>query len=95
MSGLPGFKFSFEVFLSGLAQFRHDAGVLRRQPIIELIKRFDRREHFFWNFHGLTWHDVILSYGRKNTIYARLWYHSEEVIRIYRIQHRSEVYRKL
>jgi len=56
MSRIPGFKFAREVFLSSLAQFCHYSGILRRQPIIELIKRFDRCQYLFWNLHGLTLH---------------------------------------
>jgi hypothetical protein len=68
MSGVPRLKFSSEIFLPCVSQFRHDSGVLHGQPIVELIQRFDGREHLFWDLDHFACHKAIVAPGqRKDT----------------------------
>jgi len=50
MAGLPGFECTGEVVLPGLAQLGHEVGVLRGEPVLELVERLHRREHRRGNF---------------------------------------------
>jgi len=40
MTRLPAFEFACFVFLAGVAQFRDDFGILRREPVLKFVKRF-------------------------------------------------------
>ena len=63
MSGDPRLELAREIFLPCLAQFRHYSGVVRRQPVVELIERLNGREHFFRNFNDFTRHDASVGPG--------------------------------
>ena len=60
MSGVPRLEFSREIFLPSLAQFCHYSGVVGRQPVVELIQRFDGCEHFSRNFDDFARHGAIV-----------------------------------
>jgi hypothetical protein len=67
VSRLPSFEFPGDVFLAGLAQFRHDSSVLCGQPIVQLVQCLDGREHLFWDLDNFAGHSAIVSLpGRKD-----------------------------
>ena len=60
MTGLPAFEFARLIFFAGFAQFRHDFGILRREPVLKFVKRFHRRKHRHGNFNGIRCHAIKL-----------------------------------
>jgi hypothetical protein len=76
MSGVPRLEFPRGIFLPGLAQFRHDSWILRRQPIVQLVQRFDGREHLFRDFDYFARHGVIVRLAPpkyNSSVVAALW----------------------
>lgn len=63
MSGRPRLEFSGNIFLPRFPQFRHDSRVLRRQPVVELIQRFDGRQNLLRDLDHFTCHAVIVRPG--------------------------------
>ena len=61
MTGFPAFEFARLVFLAGVAQFRDDFGILRREPVLKFVERFHRRKHRHGNFNGVRCHAIKLS----------------------------------
>ena len=41
MAGFPRFEFTGHVCAPRRAQFGHDAGILRRKPVLKLVESFD------------------------------------------------------
>ena len=61
MAGRPGFEFTSDVFFPRLAQFGHDAGVLRGEPVLKFVERLHRREDGCGNFDCIRCHGIKLS----------------------------------
>ena len=61
MAGFPRFKFAGHVLSSRRAQFGDDAGLLRRQPILKLVERFEGRENGGGDFNGFRFHGGSLA----------------------------------
>jgi hypothetical protein len=66
VAGFPGFEFASHVFPPCHPQFSDDAGMLRGQPILKFVERFDGRENGGGDFNGFRFHGVSLSrFARK------------------------------
>lgn len=61
MAGFPLFEAPGEVFLSRLAKLRHDIGMLRREPIVQLIERLHGRNDGCWDFEDSRFHMASIS----------------------------------
>jgi len=56
MAWLPSLEFTGLVFPAGGAQFRDHLGILRGEPILQLVQRFHRQEDIRRNFDGVGFH---------------------------------------
>ena len=61
MAGFPRFKFAGHVFAPRRPQFGDNARMLRREPVLKLVERFDGRENSGGNFNGFRFHGGSLS----------------------------------
>lgn len=63
MSGRPRLEFSGNILLPRFSQFCHDSRILRREPVVQFIQRFDGRQHLFRDFDHFTCHAAIVRPG--------------------------------
>jgi len=61
-AGFPRFELARHVLPSRRAQFGDDAGMLRGEPILKLVERFDGRENDGGDFNGFRFHGGNLSW---------------------------------
>jgi hypothetical protein len=57
----PGFEFASHVLPPRRAQFGDDAGMLRGEPVLKFVERFDGRENGGGDFNGIHFHGGKLS----------------------------------
>ena len=62
MAGFPWFEFAGHILPSRRAQFGDDAGMLRGEPVLKLVERFDGRENGGRDFNGFRFHGGNLSW---------------------------------
>lgn len=56
MAGFPRFEFASQVLASRRAQFGDDAGMLRGEPALKFVERFDGRENGGGDFNRFRFH---------------------------------------
>ena len=61
MAGFPRFEFASHVLPSRRAQFADDAGMLRGEPVMKLVERFDGGENGGGDFNGFRFHGGSLA----------------------------------
>lgn len=64
MAGFPRFEFSSQILAARFAQLGDDLGILRCQPVLQFIERFDRRKYWHWDF------DSVLRHLRRVSVCA-------------------------
>jgi hypothetical protein len=63
MARFPCLKFASQILAARFTQLGNDLGVLRCQPILQFIERFDRRKHWHWDFDSVLRHSGSVSAG--------------------------------
>jgi hypothetical protein len=66
MAGFPGFEFASHIFPSRRAQFGDDAGMLRGEPVLKFVERFDGGENGGGDFNGFRFHGGSLARLARN-----------------------------
>jgi hypothetical protein len=61
VAGFPRFELASHVFPSRQPQFRGDSGMLRGQPVLKFVERFDGRENGGRDFNGFRFHGGSLT----------------------------------
>src|SRR5205085_4479812 len=56
MARFPRLKFASQILAARFVQLGNDLGVLRCQPVLQFIERFDRRKHWHWDFDSVLRH---------------------------------------
>jgi len=56
MAGFPRLEFPSEILTTGFAQLGHDLRILGGQPVLQFIKRFDRRQYRYGNLNSVLGH---------------------------------------
>jgi hypothetical protein len=61
MAGFPRIEFPSQILAARFTQLGDDLGILRCQPVLQFIERFDRRKYWHWNFDGVLRHSRSVS----------------------------------
>jgi len=60
MARFPSLKLTGSILAAGGAQFGHEFGVLRRQPVLQFVERFYRGEDWSRDFNSVRFHAMNL-----------------------------------
>ena len=63
MARFPRLKLAAQILAARFAQLGNDLGVLRCQPVLQFIERFDRRKYWHWDFDSVLRHSGSVSAG--------------------------------
>lgn len=67
MARFPRLKFASQILATRFAQLDNDLGVLRRQPVLQFIERFDGRKHWHRDFDTVLRHLGSVSAGASQS----------------------------